>query len=80
MRCPVYTSGYKTARPPKLLGQLKRRLRDKRYSLHTEEMYVYWARWFIRFHGLSIRRKWTRWKCGIPVLSYQRAHGISIHA
>jgi integron integrase len=38
--------------PPKLLDQLKRCLRDKHYSLRTEEVYVYWVRWFIRFHGL----------------------------
>ncbi|MFZ6674829.1 phage integrase N-terminal SAM-like domain-containing protein [Undibacterium sp. Xuan67W] len=37
---------------PKLLDQLKRCIRDKYYSLRTEEAYVYWARWFIRFHGL----------------------------
>lgn len=40
------------ARPPKLLDQLRRCVRDKHYSLRTEEAYVYWARWFIRFHGL----------------------------
>lgn len=39
-------------KPPKLLDQLKRCIRDKHYSLRTEETYVYWARWFIRFHGL----------------------------
>ena len=37
---------------PKLLDQLKRCIRDKYYSLRIEEAYVYWARWFIRFHGL----------------------------
>ncbi|TCS33470.1 integron integrase [Paucimonas lemoignei] len=37
---------------PKLLDQLKRCIRDKHYSLRTEEVYVYWVRWFIRFHGL----------------------------
>lgn len=41
-----------SARPPKLLDQLRRCIRDKHYSLRTEETYVYWARWFIRFHGL----------------------------
>ena len=40
------------ASKPKLLAQLKRCIRDKYYSLRTEEAYVYWARWFIRFHGL----------------------------
>ena len=37
---------------PKLLDQLKCCIRNKYYSLRTEEAYVYWARWFIRFHGL----------------------------
>jgi integron integrase len=40
------------AKPPKLLDQLKRCIRDKYYSVRTEEVYVYWARWFIRFHGM----------------------------
>src|SRR4051794_20323690 len=37
---------------PKLLAQIKRCIRDKHYSLRTEEAYVYWIRWYIRFHGL----------------------------
>ncbi len=37
---------------PKLLDQLKRCIRANYYSLRTEEAYVYWTRWFIRFHGL----------------------------
>jgi integrase len=41
-----------SAQPPKLLDQLRRCLRDKHYSLRTERVYVYWARWYIRFHGL----------------------------
>lgn len=40
------------ARPPKLLDQLRRCIRDKHYSMRTEKVYVYWVRWFIRFHGL----------------------------
>lgn len=39
-------------RPPKLLDQLRRCIRDMHYSMRTEEAYVYWSRWFIRFHGL----------------------------
>ena len=43
-------------RPPlqssRLLGQLRERLRYLHYSLRTEESYVYWARFFIQFHGL----------------------------
>jgi len=37
---------------PKLLEQVKRCIRDKHYSLRTEESYVYWIRWYIRFHQL----------------------------
>lgn len=41
-----------SGQPPKLLDQLRRCLRDKHYSLRTERVYVYWARWYIRFHQL----------------------------
>ncbi len=41
-----------SAKPPKLLDQLKRCIRDKHYSPRTEKVYVYWVRWYIRFHGL----------------------------
>jgi len=27
-------------------------IRDNHYSVRTERAYVYWARWYIRFHGL----------------------------
>jgi integrase len=40
------------AQPPKLLDQLRRCIRDNHYSVRTERAYVYWARWYIRFHGL----------------------------
>jgi integrase len=39
-------------RQPRLLDQLRRCIRDKHYSLSTERTYVYWAKWYIRFHGL----------------------------
>lgn len=38
---------------PKLLDQLREALRYKHYSIRTEKTYVYWARLFIRFHGLK---------------------------
>jgi integron integrase len=40
------------SKAPKLLDQVKRCIRNKYYSLRTEEAYVYWIRWYIRFHGL----------------------------
>ncbi len=42
-----------TAHPaPRLLDQLRARLRYRHYALSTEKLYVYWARFFIRFHTL----------------------------
>jgi len=43
--------------PPRLLDQLRERLRYRHYSLSTEKLYVYWARFFIRFHGLRHPRE-----------------------
>ena len=37
---------------PRVLGQLRERLRFLHYSPRTEEVYVYWVKAFIRFHGL----------------------------
>jgi len=39
-------------RPLTLIGQLRRALRLRRYSLRTEEAYVGWVRRFVRFSGL----------------------------
>jgi hypothetical protein len=38
---------------PRLLGQVRERLRYLHYSLRTEQNYVYWARFFIHFSGLK---------------------------
>lgn len=38
------------SRKPKLLEQMRQRIRRKNYSLRTEESYVQWARRFILFH------------------------------
>src|SRR5262245_12967179 len=44
------------AHPPlrstRLLDQLRERVRYCHYSLRTEQAYVYWVRWFVRFSGL----------------------------
>jgi integron integrase len=37
--------------PPRLLDQVRDRLRAKHYSLRTDEAYLYWIRRFILFHG-----------------------------
>jgi len=44
-------------RPPlksvRLLDQARERIRYRRYSIRTEEAYVYWVRGFILFHQLK---------------------------
>jgi integron integrase len=46
----------KPRKPPlmstRLLDQVRERLRYMHYSLRTEKNYVYWIRWYIRWHGL----------------------------
>lgn len=37
--------------PPKLLDQLRERIRYRHYSLRTEQAYVHWVKRFIYFHG-----------------------------
>ena len=39
-------------RATRLLDQVRERLRYGHYSLSTERSYVYWVRWFVRFHSL----------------------------
>jgi integrase len=36
----------------RILDQLRERLRYMHYSLQTEKSYVYWVRWYIRWHGV----------------------------
>jgi hypothetical protein len=38
-------------KPPKLLDQVRERIRAKHYSIRTEEAYVDWAKRFILFHN-----------------------------
>ena len=42
---------------PKLLDQLRHQIRRLHYSIRTEQAYVYWVRWFIRFSGLRHPRE-----------------------
>lgn len=39
------------ANPPKLLDQVRARIRVKHYSIRTEDQYVFWIKRFIFFHG-----------------------------
>lgn len=42
---------------PKLLDQLRNHIRRLHYSIRTEDAYVYWVRFFIRFHGVRHPRE-----------------------
>src|SRR5688572_9187769 len=46
-----------TARPPRLLDQLRDVIRLKHYSMRTEEQYVDWVRRFVRFCDLRHPRE-----------------------
>ena len=40
-----------SAQLPKLLDQMRERIRTKNYSIRTEAQYVQWVRRFILYHG-----------------------------
>ncbi len=42
---------------PKLLAQVRLAIRYRRYSIKTEKSYVYWIRFFIRYHDLRHSRE-----------------------
>jgi integron integrase len=41
-----------SSRPPKLLDQLRARIRVKHYSIRTEQAYVQWVKRYLFFHGM----------------------------
>src|SRR5215203_4112390 len=50
---PMKTAGFRPAlQSSRLLDQVRERIRYCHYSLRTEQNYVYWIRFFIRFSGL----------------------------
>jgi integron integrase len=73
------------ARPPlqapRLLGQMRERLRYLHYSLRTEQNYLYWVRWFIRFHGLRHPRELGKpeVEAFLTMLATERKVAVSTH-
>jgi integron integrase len=67
--------------PPKLLDQVRRCIRDKHYSLRTEEAYVYWIRWYIRFNGLRhpTNMGGTEVQAFLSYLTNERGVSVSTH-
>jgi hypothetical protein len=62
LQCLVFNSGeimappnssekYTTLKPPRLLDQVRDKLRVKHYAIRTEATYVDWIKRFIFFHG-----------------------------
>jgi len=45
--------GTPVLRSTRLLDQVRERARYLNYSLSTEKAYLYWVRFFIRWHGRS---------------------------
>ncbi len=43
--------GTPVLRPTRLLDQVRKLVRYLHYSLSTEKAYLYWVRFFIRWHG-----------------------------
>lgn len=44
---------------PRLLDQMRDRIRLKHYSIRTERVYCEWVKRFIRFHQYRHPRRWA---------------------
>jgi len=58
----------------RLMDQVRERIRYLHYSLSTEKTYLYWVRFFIRWHGRDGQMQHPR-NIGAP-----RGGGLSHHA
>ncbi|RQO61335.1 integrase [Paucibacter sp. KBW04] len=52
LRPKVVSATLPALKAPRLLDQLRERIRFRHYSRSTEDAYVFWVRTFIRHHGL----------------------------
>lgn len=50
--CKAATPPHPPLKATRLPDQMRERLRYMHYSLRTEQTYLFWVRWFIRFSGL----------------------------
>jgi integron integrase len=68
-------------RSARLLDQLRERLRYMHYSLSTEKVYLYWVRFFIRWHGLRHPRDMgaPEVEAFLTMLATQRKVSASTH-
>jgi integron integrase len=71
---PVFTS-------TRLLDQVRERVRYLHYSLKTEQAYLYWIRWFVRYSGLKHLRMLGRAEVEsfLSMLATERRVAVSTH-
>jgi site-specific recombinase XerD len=64
-----------------LLTRVKNCIRDKFDSLLTEEAYVYWIRWYFRFHGMChpLETGATEVKTFLSYLTNEPSVSVSTH-
>jgi integron integrase len=84
-----HNMGHKQGVPPdrptfastRLLDQVRERLRYLHYSLRTEDAYVYWVRFFVRFSGMKHPRSLGRSEVEafLSMLASQRQVSVSTH-
>jgi site-specific recombinase XerD len=53
-------SGTASAPSPRLLDQVREQIRYRHYSLSTEKTYLYWVKFFVRWHGRSGKMRHPR--------------------
>jgi integron integrase len=65
----------------RLLDQVRERLRYLHYSLRTEDAYVYWVKFFVRFSGMKHPRSLGRLEVEafLSMLASQRQVAVSTH-
>lgn len=65
----------------RLLDQMRERLRYRQYSLRTEQTYLFWVRWFIRFSGLRHPKEMgrTEVEAFLTMLANERRVAASTH-
>ena len=72
-------------RPLRLLDQVREAIRCKHYSARTEQAYVYWVRFFVRWHGRAGAMRHPREmgpedvKSFLNMLTNQRQVAVSTH-
>ncbi len=78
---PRNVTGRPSLQAPRLLDQMRERIRYLHDSLRTEQTYVYWVRCFVRFHGLRHPRDMGKpeVEAFLTMLAHERKVSASTH-